>query len=308
MKGYSDKATASNKLPWRIWWGIIRPESLPVSIIPVLIGTIFGVADNAFHIWLFLAVLIASVLIHLGANIFNEYYDYKRGVDDEESVGTGGALVRGDIKPKAALCAALIFFFIAMLLGIYISVESSWWIALIGSVSMLVGYFYTGGPLPIAYTPFGELFSGLFMGTVIIGVSYFIQTLTITGDVILISIPVTLFVSSIMLTNNIRDLESDKENGRKTLAILLGRTKAIRFLGLLFIISFILTALYIIFNMLPIFSLIIFLAAFKAYDVIKKIRAKTQPAEMMPAMAAVGQTHAIYGALLALTVFIHILL
>src|SRR5699024_5376901 len=198
-----------------VWWSIIRPESLPVSIIPVLIGTILGFAENAFHLWLFLAVLIASVLIHLGANIFNEYYDYKRGVDDEESVGTGGALVRGDIKPKEALYTALIFFFIALLLGIFIAIESSWWIALIGSISMLVGYFYTGGPLPIAYTPLGEIFSGLFMGTVIIGISYFVQTLHITGEVILISIPVTLFVASIMFTNNIRDLDGDSENGRK---------------------------------------------------------------------------------------------
>lgn len=303
MEGYPN-GTTGNRLPWRIWWGMIRPESLPISIIPVLMGTISGVASNVFHIEVFLAVLIASVLIHLGANIFNEYYDYKRGVDDEESVGTGGALVRGDIKPKTAFYTALLFFFIALLLGIYISMESSWWVALIGSISMLVGYFYTGSSFPISYTPLGELFSGLFMGTVIIGISYFVQTLTITGEVVLISIPLTLFVSSVMLTNNIRDLDGDKENGRKTLPIVLGREKAIRVLEALFIVAYALTALYIVLNILPLLSFITFVSAFKARDVIKKLQGGTTPVEMMPAMDAVGQTHAMYGALLVLTLLI----
>src|SRR5699024_461431 len=100
---------------------------------------------------------------------------------------------------------------------------------------------YTGGPLPIAYTPFGELFSGFLMGTVIIGISYFIQTLTLSTDVIWISIPIAIFIGAILLANNIRDLDNDEQSGRKTIAILLGRKNAIRFLGLMFVIAYGLT-------------------------------------------------------------------
>lgn len=295
----------NKKKAFRIWWSIIRPESLTVSIIPVFVGTTLSIADGVFRAWISLAMLIASVLIHIAANIFNEYYDFKRGLDNEQSVGTGGALVRGDINPKSAVRMALTFFFIALLLGIYISFESSWWVALVGGISMLIGYLYTGGPLPIAYTPLGELISGIFMGTIIICISYFAQAQTLTNDVIYISIPVALFVSGIMLTNNIRDLDGDKENGRKTLAILLGRKKAIRLLAFLFILAYALTGLYIVNGMLPLLSIIVFITAFGAYNVIKKLQGKSQPAEMAPAMAVVGKTHAMYGFVLGLSILVN---
>lgn len=88
---------------------------------------------------------------------------------------------------------------------------------------MLFGYLYTGGPIPIAYTPFGEIFSGFFMGTVIIGISFYIQTEVVTGELLLLTIPIAVLIGAILLSNNIRDLEGDKKHGRKTLAILVGR-------------------------------------------------------------------------------------
>lgn len=307
MNENQENKSLSKKELLQAWWSTIRPESLPVSIVPVIVGTLLGVADGSFHVWVFIAMLVASVLVHLGANIFNEYYDYKRGLDDTDSVGIGGALVRGDIKPQAAAQVALSFFGIAILLGAYISFETSWWVAVIGSVSMAVGYFYTGNPLPIAYTPFGELFSGIFMGSIIIGLSYFIQTMTLTVGAVLISLPVTIFVAGILLTNNIRDVDGDKANGRNTFAILVGRKKATTTLAAIFIVAYLLTGLYIIMGILPLISIVIFISAPKAYSVVKKLRGKTEAAQMMSAMEAVGQTHAIYGALLSLSLFVHLL-
>lgn len=301
---YENSITTSKKDIHRYWWSMIRPESLPVSIMPVFIGTALSIHNGVFKVWLFLAMLIASVLVHLGANIFNDYYDFKRGLDDEDSVGTGGALVRGDIKPGAALRLALIFFFVAILLGIYISVESSWWIAVIGSVSMAIGYLYTGGLLPIAYTPFGELFSGFFMGIIIVCLSYFVQVQTLTADVVYISIPITLFVAAIMLTNNIRDIDGDAQNGRRTLAIVVGKKNALRILVFLFMLAYALIALYIALGMLPLLSIIVLATGFGAYSVPTHLKGKTKPADMMPAMEAVGKTHAIFSFLLGLSVLI----
>lgn len=136
---------------------------------------------------------------------------------------------------------------------------------------MLFGYLYTGGPFPISYTPFGELSSGFLMGTVIICISYYIQTLTVTvtANVVLVSIPVAIFIGCIMLANNIRDLDGDKINGRKTIAILIGRINAIRFMAVLFIIAYALTILYIILGILPILSVIVLLSSKMAINVIK---------------------------------------
>src|SRR5699024_7577042 len=298
------KTALNEKDGFQIWWRLLRPHTLTASFIPVFVGTMLATSEGTFHLGIFLAMLMASMLIQAATNMFNEYYDFKRGLDNEHSVGIGGTIVRDGIKPKTVLNLAILFFLIAILLGVYICMASSWWVAVIGAASMLIGYLYTGGPIPIAYTPLGELFSGFLMGTVIICISYFVQTLTLTPDVIYISIPIAIFIASILLSNNIRDLDGDKENGRKTLAILLGRKNAIRFLAGLFVIAYGLTALYIFTGMLPLASIILFITIFKAYEVINKFQGKTKPIEMMPAMVATGKTNTMYGILLGLSLLI----
>ncbi len=290
---------------FQVWWRLLRPHTLTASFVPVFIGTMYAlIQTNVFHTGLFLAMLVASILIQAATNMFNEYYDYVRGLDTEKSVGIGGTIVRDGVAPKTVRNLAFLFFGIAIFLGVYICIESSWWIAVIGVASMIIGYLYTGGPIPIAYTPFGELFAGLLMGTVIIAISYYIQTLMITKEVLLISIPVAIFIGAILLSNNIRDLDGDKESGRKTIAILIGRKNAIIFLGSLFLIAYAVTAIFILNGMLPIWSLITFLSIKKAWSVISGFRGKTKPIEMMPAMVATGQTNTIYGFLLGISLIL----
>lgn len=141
---------------WRIWWQLTRPHTLTAGFVPVFLGTALALHYTHLNVSLFIAMLIASLLIQAATNMFNEYYDYKRGLDNEKSVGIGGAIVRNGVHPKTVLRLAFIFFGIAILLGVYICINTTWWIAVIGTVCMLIAYFYTGGPYPIAYTPFGE--------------------------------------------------------------------------------------------------------------------------------------------------------
>src|SRR5699024_12535845 len=104
-----------------------------------------------------------------------------------------------------------------ILLGVYIAASTSWWIAAIGACCMFIGYLYTGGPLPIAYTPFGELFAGLLMGTVMIAISYYIQTMMVTIGVILISLPIAMFIGAILLCHNISNLDYYKKIDHKNI-------------------------------------------------------------------------------------------
>lgn len=290
---------------FQVWWRLLRPHTLTAAFVPVFVGTMYAlVVNDVFHTGLFLAMLFASLLIQAATNMFNEYYDYVRGLDHEGSVGIGGTIVRDGIAPKTVLRLGFGFFGIAILLGLYISITTSWWIAVIGVISMIIGYLYTGGPLPIAYTPFGELFSGVLMGTVIIGISYFIQTMTITKEVIFISIPIAIFIGAILLSNNIRDLDNDKESGRKTIAILLGKENAIKFLQLLFGLAYLLTIFFIGFGMLPLLAIISLLSIKKAIEVIQGFHKGQTPIEMMAPMAATGKTNTIYGLLLGLSLLI----
>lgn len=292
---------------FQVWWRLLRPHTLTASFVPVFVGSMYAlnVSDTKFNILVFLAMLLASMLIQSATNMFNEYYDYVRGLDSEESVGIGGTIVRDGIHPKTVLRLALIFYAIALVLGIYICMVSSWWIAVIGLVCMLFGYLYTGGPLPISTTPFGELFSGFFMGTVIIGISYYIQTGSLNTLVIFVSIPAAILIGCIMLSNNIRDLDGDEKGGRKTLAILLGRKNAVRFLGILFFIAFYYTVYLSIIGILPLWSLITLIAIIPAITVVKGFKGKTEPLEMMPAMVLTGKTNTIYGFLLGISLLIH---
>lgn len=293
---------------FQVWWRLLRPHTLTASFIPVFVGTMFAyVNENAFHFTLFIAMLFASIFIQAATNMFNEYYDFVRGLDNEQSVGISGTIVRDGIASKTVLRLGLAFFGLAILLGIYICMETSWWIAVIGGASMVIGYLYTGGPIPIAYTPFGELFAGLLMGTLMLAISYYIQTSTVSLEAVLVSIPIAIFIGAILLSNNIRDLDNDKESGRKTIAILLGRKNAIRFLGSLFLTAYLVTAILIIVGLLPIWSAITFLSVKKAVDVIIGFRGKTMPLEMMPAMVNTGKTNSIYGFLLGLSLLISML-
>jgi 1,4-dihydroxy-2-naphthoate octaprenyltransferase len=289
---------------WKVWWMLLRPHTLSAAFIPVTIGTVLALNDGQVHILLFLAMLIASILIQAATNMFNEYFDFKRGLDNENSVGIGGAIVRNGVKPKTVLNLAFAFFAVAALLGVYICMTSTWWIAVIGLICMATGYFYTGGPMPIAYTPFGELVAGFFMGMVIILLAYYIQTGTVSPISIIISIPIAFLVGNIMLSNNIRDLDGDKENGRKTLAILIGRKKAIIFLASMFAASYAVILIMIALGHLSFWALLVLISTPKAYSAVKKFVGKSLPLEMMPAMKATAQTNIQFGFLLALGLFI----
>ena len=285
---------------WRVWWQLTRPHTLTAGFVPVFLGTALALHYATFNFLLFLAMLIASLLIQAATNMFNEYYDYKRGLDNEHSVGIGGAIVRNGVQPKTVLKLAFIFFGIAILLGVYICINTTWWIAVIGAICMLVAYFYTGGPYPIAYTPFGEFLSGFFMGVIIVLISFYIQVGKITTSSVLISIPIMILIGAIMLSNNIRDLDGDKENGRKTVAILIGRKKAIYLLATMFAISYVWIIAFILFGGATPWLLLIFISIPKPIRAVKGFIGKTEPIQMLPAMKATAQTNTFFGLLLSI--------
>ncbi len=294
----------------KIWWHLTRPHTLTASFVPVFLGTTIAATYHnvTINLSLFLAMLAASMLIQAATNMFNEYYDYKRGLDNEHSVGIGGTIVRHGIAPKTIMKIALMFYLLAALLGLYICSQTSWWLAAIGLIGMLIGFFYTGGPLPIAYTPFGELVSGIVMGMGIVLIAFYLQTETITWQAISLSVPSMILVGAIMLSNNIRDIEGDTAGGRKTLAILVGRKNAIYILSLLFIISYLWILGLVIVEDITYWALLIFISLpfpLKAIDI---FRLKKTPPAVMPAMKLTSQTNTLFGFLLAIGLFINLLL
>ena len=243
-------------------------------------------------------MLAASTLIQAATNMFNEYFDYVRGLDTAESVGIAGALTQKGMRPKTILRAAVVALFLATLLGVYICASSSWWLAAIGALSMLVGYLYTGGPYPIAATSFGEVFAGGFMGCGIVLLSCFIQQKFVNVNDLLVSIPSAILIAAILTANNIRDQEGDRNHGRRTLAILLGHEKSVRFLACCLIAANVWTVALVAAGILPLRALLVLGSLWPSVSAIRIFRAGGSPAQMMLGMNRVAQTNTVFGILL----------
>lgn len=293
------------KKSFKKWLTIFRPHTLGASWVPVSVGTAYVWHHHKiFDLKLFLAMLIASILIQMSANQFNDFFDFKRGIDNVESVGKTTALVTGDVNPYLILALAASFVGVAGILGLYIVWRTSLLIALIGAISIGVAFFYSAGPYPISATPFGEFFSGFFMGTVIIGISFFIQTGFYSLDAFLVSLPYTILIGAILTGNNLRDLDEDKIGGRRTLVILLGKEKGILFLKYYCLLAFIMVPIFIFAGLLPPFSLLVFIALPSVFKAVKIFQKNDTPQTMGPAMGLIAKTHMVYGVLMTLSLLI----
>jgi len=286
--------------PVKLMWKMTRPHTLTATFAPVILGTVAALHESEIQWLLFIAVMLACLALQIATNLFNEYYDFKRGLDTADSVGIGGGIVRHGLKPKNVLTVAIILYVLAALIGVYICMNSSWWLVVIGLIGMAVGYLYTGGPLPIAYTPFGELFSGLLMGTGFVLISFFIQTNTLTVESILISIPIGLLVGAINMSNNIRDIEEDIKGGRKTLPILLGRERAVAALAMIFLVSYLWIVAIVLMGYVSPWALILFLGLNKPIAAIQGFKkGAREPQYMRVAMKSTAMTNTIFGFLLS---------
>jgi 1,4-dihydroxy-2-naphthoate octaprenyltransferase len=272
------------KQQFGVWWRLFRPFTLTASIVPVLVGTGLAMPSTHFHTSLFIAMLLASILIQSATNMFNEYYDYKRGLDDENMVGISGTIVRDGIQPKVVLALGWISVLVALLIGVYLCTQTTWWLALIGAACVMVGYMYSGGPWPLAYTPFGELAASTAMGPVIVLISFYLQTGDITWRAALVSIPIGLLIGAILLANNIRDMDQDKRGGRKTIAILVGRQRGRVLFGGVFGMTYLLVIALVVLGFLTPWALVVLATIPTAVYVTRLYYRFTEPAKLHAAV------------------------
>ncbi len=288
-----------------VYWRMTRPHTLTASFVPVVVGTaVVAPRVESIRLDLFVAMLIASMLIQIATNLFNEYYDYKRGLDTEESVGIGGSIVRDGFKPGTILAFALTLYGISALLGVYLCIETSWWLLVVGLISMFVGYIYTGGPLPIAYTPFGEVVAGFFMGYIIIAISAYLQIGYVPTEAVAISVPVAILIGSILLANNIRDLDNDKVNGRKTIACLVGHRRSVYVLIGFFAAAILSLIIAVLAFDVSWFALLALLSIPLMIKAVRLFWEDLPPEKLMPGMAQTGKVNTIFGLLLAISLVI----
>ena len=290
-----------NKSKLKEFFMCTRPHSYPASIAPVLFGATYALGyEIKFSILKFILFLLACLLIQAATNLFNEYYDYKHGLDKIDSEGISGSIVKGNLSPREVMVGALVLYALAFVLGLILTFITSFYVLLVGLVCMLAGYFYTGGKYPIAYSPFGEVVSGFFMGTIIIALSFYFQTGYVNGDIIVVSIPLFIMIGAILLANNIRDLDNDKESGRRTYAILVGRNNAIKTMAISFIVVYLLNVLFIITKYASWWNLLVFVTIPLAIKIIKGFSTNNHKTTMAPFMVLTAKLTIFVGFIMSL--------
>lgn len=197
-------------------------KTLVAGTIPVILGSIYSFyAFKKFNILYFILLIFAMILIQSSTNMINDYFDFKRGADNGKS-GNEKALISGEITPNQVLFIIVIYEVIASIIGIFIASQTSYYILLVAVVGGIVSVLYAFGPLPISYTPIGEIVSGSTMGIGITTTVIYIHSSVFTLNTVLVAVPTALFIGTILLSNNLSDLEEDRLVGRKTLPILIG--------------------------------------------------------------------------------------
>lgn len=214
--------TTSNS-PWVL---AIRPKTLPAAVCPVIVGTAMALADKEFKYLPALAALAGALLLQIGVNLANDYFDYIKGIDTSERLGPIRVTYSGLIPAPHMRWAMVITFGFVALIGVYLVIVGGWPILMAGTASILAALAYSGGPFPLASHGLGDLFVFIFFGLVAVCGTYYVQSLQLTPLVLYAAVPVGMLITAILVVNNLRDILTDRRAGKNTLAVRIGERGA----------------------------------------------------------------------------------
>lgn len=283
----------------RIWLMAARVRTLPAAVAPVLVGTALAGYLNVFHPLRFVAALIGAMFIQVGTNLSNDYSDARRGADSEDRLGPVRVTAGGLVPPGRVLVATYLTFGVAVLAGAYLIAVAGWQLLLVGAASILAGVLYTGGPRPYGYEGLGELFVFLFFGIVAVAGSFFVQVKHLDWEAFALAVPVGLIAASLLMVNNVRDIDTDRRAGKRTLAVRLGRARTRRLFALTVYLAYLLTPVTWIFGPLRAWLFLPWLTIPLAARVVRLVRNRIDGPSLNAALAQTGMLQLAFCTLLA---------
>jgi 1,4-dihydroxy-2-naphthoate octaprenyltransferase len=280
----------------RIWLGAARPRTLPAAFAPVVVGTALAWHEGSFNAAAAVLCLGFSLLIQIGTNFANDYYDYIRGADTGARVGPRRAVAAGLIPPATMKRAMIAIFVAAFATGLGLVAWGGPWLIAIGAASILCGIAYTGGPWPLAYHGLGDVFVFLFFGLIAVGGTFFVQAGRLTLDAVLAGVPVGLLAANILVVNNYRDVETDAAANKRTLVVRLGRGAARAQFGFSLLVALVVPVLFFLRGFQAWVLLPLALAPM-AWSHARQLRKSQTPGELIALLGATGKLLAIYALL-----------
>ena len=280
----------------QIWISAARPRTLPAAFAPVIVGTALAFHDGTFIPPAAALCLGFSLLIQIGTNFANDYYDFVRGADTAARVGPRRAVAAGLIAPATMKHAMIIVFVAAFALGLGLVAWGGPWLIAIGVASIVCGIAYTGGPWPLAYHGLGDVFVFVFFGLVAVGGTYFVQAGRLTAEALLGGIPIGLLAANILVVNNYRDVETDALANKRTLVVRLGRGAARTQHGASLVIALLMPVVFFrrgfgMWCLLPLALTPL------AWSHARRLRESKTPAELILLLGATGKLLALYALL-----------
>ena len=281
-----------------IWVAAARPRTLPAAIAPVAVGSAMAWRTGWFDGLAAAICLGFALLIQIGTNFANDYYDFVHGADTAARVGPKRAVAAGLIAPTTMRTAMIGVFVAAFLLGLTLIAWGGPWLIVVGVASVLSGIAYTGGPWPLAYHGLGDVFVFVFFGLVAVVATYFVQTGHITADAILAAIPIGLLAANILVVNNYRDVATDLVAGKRTLVVRLGRKAARVQFGLSLVVAFLIPLWFAVDRRSPAWLLPLVLLPM-AWHHVRRLAKSQAPSELIALLGATGKLLALYALLFA---------
>jgi 1,4-dihydroxy-2-naphthoate polyprenyltransferase len=290
----------ANMSPARAWILAARPATLPAAAVPVIVGAAAAVSDGAaFRPFVFLATLACALLIQVGTNFANDYSDFHRGADHEGRLGPLRVTQSGLITQSAIQRGIIVAFALAVLLGAVLVWIGGLPVALIGIASIISGLAYTGGPYPLGYHGLGDLFVFVFFGLIAVTGTAYLQAGAWTVFPLLLSIPIGLIVTNILVINNLRDLATDVAAGKRTLATRIGDRATRAQYAILIAVAYLIPVAVALTDPGRRVLLIILISAPFASSLVRKVLRGTSGRDLNPLLKKTGQLLLIFGVLLS---------
>jgi 1,4-dihydroxy-2-naphthoate polyprenyltransferase len=289
---------------WRVWLKTSRPFSLTATISPILVGTAVAIYEGAFHIIPFLLTLVSSLFLQIGTNYFNEYFDYRYGLDHSESLGSMTVIFRKEMTAAQVLGGGVISFAIAAVLGLVLVFLVGPAILLFGLAGIVIGYFYSAKPFKFASRGLGDILVYIAMGFLMTWGAYYVQIPHWSWRAFVASVPVGFLVTAILNMNNVRDYQDDLAVNKRTLPVRFGQQFGRYFHAALLIGSYVAVVLFVSVQLLPLYSLAVLITFPLAFSNVRAVLHATERRVYMLGIKRTAQLHLQFGALLALGIVI----
>jgi 1,4-dihydroxy-2-naphthoate polyprenyltransferase len=291
-------------LNWKVWLKTSRILTLTATVSPLLVGTALAAYKGTFHLGLFLATFFSCLFLQIGTNYFNEYFDYRYGLDHAGSLGAMTVIFRNEMTAGRVLAGGIISFAIAVALGVVLIFAIGPVIILFGLTGILIAYFYSAKPFKFASRGLGDILVYIAMGFLMTWGAYFVQIQQWSWSAFAASVPVGFLVTAILNMNNVRDYQDDRAVNKKTLPVRFGLKFGQRFHAALLIGSYIATTVFVLLGLLPWLSLLVWLTFPLAFINVRSVLTANERKAFIVGIKRTSMLHLIFGVVFSAAILI----